>query len=91
MRVVQVTWIDPAFSEDGWIHAKAFERWIKNGMAINETWGLLIHETADLIVILQSYSGGDATYAGALKITRVAIREIKVLAEVDVKLDLEMQ
>jgi hypothetical protein len=91
MKIVQVTWTDPAFSDDGWLHSEAFARWIKKGMSINETWGLLAYESNDLIVILQSWSEGDGTYAGALKITRSAIQRIQVLVEVDIKLDLEVK
>lgn len=86
LKVIRVRWVDPSFSEDGWISHRQLANWIKEQPATMDSVGMLVHESDECIVILQSISEG--TVAAALQITRTAIVEVIELCEVDLTLDL---
>jgi hypothetical protein len=87
LKVVHVIWFDPCHAESGWMPKDDFIAWIKKGPSQADTVGLLVYESDEFIIVLQSI--GNGVVADGVKITRSAIKSIKELAELPLTLDLE--
>jgi len=85
MKIVHVTWKDPAFAQSGWMTKDEFHEWVDEGLAPGDSVGLLAHESDEMIVLLQTI--GKNQVADAVKISRSAIVEIRELGEAGVTLE----
>lgn len=79
MNIIQVTWIDPAFSQAGWQSDEDVAEWIGGGVPISHSVGFLIYEDDSMIILAQSL-GENSIAADLIKITRTAVQKIKVLS-----------
>jgi hypothetical protein len=86
LKVVHVTWKDPCFAGSGWMTRDDFAAWLKADTARSDSVGILAYECEAFVVLLQSV--GENQVADAVKIARNAIRDIKVLGEVPLALEL---
>lgn len=87
LKVVHVTWKDPAFSNSGWMDRDEFEKWAKSDLPDSDSVGMLAHEAEEYIVLVQSV--GKVEVADSVKISRSAISEIREIGEVPITLEFD--
>lgn len=71
-KLVQVTWVDSC-TQVGWLDIEAAYA----EQTDTFTYGLLIHETTEQIVIAHSHDPGTSEYNGLISIPRAVIKKIK--------------
>jgi len=81
MKFAFVIWMMNQFSGNTWAAKNACDKFVNDGGSPVRTMGFIYDETPDYVTIVQSFT--DENYHGLVKIARSAIKELKILGEIN--------
>ena len=81
MKFGFVIWMMNQFSGNTWASKEAFDKFVNEKNSPVKTIGFIYDENPDYVTIVQSFTSDD--YFGFVKIARSAIKELKILGEIN--------
>ena len=81
MKIVKVTWIDSCNSNMNWLLMEDIKNWSDIEPIKISTYGILVQEDDDYIVIAQNYGKDPEQCSNLTSIPKGCIKELKELEE----------
>lgn len=82
LKVVKISWFDPAFSRAGWMNLGEAKDFISRPSSRCDTVGHLVHEDDERIVLAMSV--GEDQLGDMISILKANIKSMETLAEIDI-------
>ena len=81
MKIVKVTWIDSTASNLSWLMMDDVKNWTDVETILIYTYGALIHQDDNYVVIAQNYGKDPEQCCSLMSIPKGCIKDIKELEE----------